>query len=456
MNKRRGWATVLLGLVLAGCGSTPVVAGPGAAASSQVAPASAGLESVGLESAESDLSAQALGASGALDPAYGQQGLASVPGGRYTQLVRALVQSDGQALMMGQSVSSGRVASHLVRVSATGQPDAAFNSADTSYFRGADAVPALLCPNGANRYNDWGAECQDPQRIVVASSDLDTGDLTLSRFLPSGQPDASFGSAGQVAAAVSVGDVSALLIQSDGAMVVLGSDGLARFRRGGALDRSFGTGGVAPLPNDGYVQDIVMDIAERFLVLVNTDDGVASAAQVVRLTSTGQPDPSYGADGRATLDFGPMGTGQKLLVLSTNRVMVGGSGGLWRLLPNGMPDSSFGKAGRATFKGTGQGADGSGFIISGLVEDNHKRLVASVQTDERFSPTFKGNLARFRPNGTLDPSFGSGGLSHVALCAACGSGLAEFNSVAVLKNGRLLGMGTSGTGTNLIAARMFP
>lgn len=446
MNKGRGWAWVLLGLVLAGCGTAPVVAGPGSDAISQVAPASA----------EADLSAQALGPSGALDAVYGQQGRSSVPGGRHTQLIKALVQSDGQVLMMGQSVGSGRVASHLVRVSATGQPDTAFNSADTSYFRGADAVPALLCPNGANRYNDWGAECQDPQRVVVASSELATGDLTLSRFLPSGQPDTSFGVRGQVAASVSVGDVYALLIQSDGSMVVLGSDGLARFKRGGALDRSFGNRGVATLTTDGYVQDIVMDSAERFLLLVNTDDGVDTGTQVIRLKQTGQPDPGYGAGGRATLDFGPLGTGQKLLVLSTNRVMVGGSGNLWRLLPNGAPDASFGRAGRATFKGTGQGEDGGEFVINGLVEDNQKRVVASVQTAERFKPTFQGNLARFRPNGTLDPSFGSGGVSHVALCAACGSGLAEFNSVAVLKNGRLLGMGTSGTGTNLIAARMFP
>ncbi len=437
MKRERGRWMFVLGLLLVGCGAAPVTGNTEAGATAA-------------------LSSLAVGASGTLDPAYGERGVAHLEGNR-TWVARGLVQSDGQVVMVGHGAKGGQLTSFLRRLTAGGQPDTAFNDSGATTFLGTTAMAALQCPQGANRYNDWGAECQDPQRIVVARSSAATDALTLSRLLPSGQPDPSFGVQGQVTPALSVGEVLAVLIQSDGRVVVVGSDGLARFRRNGEVDPTFGTNGFAALAVNGWVQDVVMDPAERFLVLTNSDDGTAPRTQVQRLTQSGRPDPGYGAGGQTTLEFGPSGTGQALLVLHTGRVVVGGTGGLWRLLPGGAPDPTFGTAGHATF----EAADGGDFVISGLVEDRQNRLTASVLTSERFAPTLRGNLARFRFNGTLDPSFGSGGLAHVALCPPCTAtnGLAEFSAVAVLRNGRLLGLGTGGRRsglTNLIAARMFP
>ncbi|TSA87636.1 hypothetical protein FNU79_03960 [Deinococcus detaillensis] len=432
---KKGYVWLLFaGLLLMGCGAAPGAADP-------------------APNTNLSVSALALSPSGALDPTYGNQGVVSLSGYRIW-LAKALVQSDGQVLMMGQGAMGGRVTSFLRRITSTGQPDKTFNDADTTLFLGTTSVPALQCPYGGNQYNDWGAECEDPQRIIVASSAALTNKLTLTRFLPSGQLDPSFGVQGRVNAALSVGEVQALLIQSDGQMVVLGLDGLARFRRSGAVDSTFGTNGLATFTGQNSAQSVVMDDAERFLLLTN--NRTSTTTQVIRLTPTGQLDLSYGASGWTTLDFGA-GDGQSLLMLNTGQLVIGGTGGLWRLLPGGAPDSTFGTAGHAIF----QAPDGGEFIVSGLVQDNQNRLVASVLTSERYRPTLRGNLARFRSNGTFDPSFGSGGLSHVALCPPCTvtNGLAEFDAVAVLKSGRLLGIGTGGRRTgssNLIAARMFP
>ncbi|MFC4456126.1 hypothetical protein [Deinococcus sonorensis] len=398
---------------------------------------------------------QALGASGTLDPAYGQQGLAQLPASR-ARLVGSTLQTNNQVLVTVQSASSGRVASRVLRVTARGQADSSFGQAGSLVFPDADVATAVICPDGANADNDWSAECADPQRPLVAWSTLSTERLTLARFLPSGQPDPTFGQQGQVTVAFSVGAVKAVAIQADGKIVVLGQAALARFRRNGAPDLSFGQGGRTALPADpdAEVQDLAMDDAERFLVLRTSATDTGNQTVVLRYTPAGQLDRRYGHAGSVTLDFGPLGMGRSLLLQDSGRLVIGGAGGLWRLRPDGTPDPGFGTAGHADYPD----ADHGGFDISDLAEDQNHRLVASVLTSERFRPDFKANLARFQRTGQLDSSFAAGGLSHVRVCDACdiSGGLAEFDAVHVLPSGRLLGAGTTGHGTTVMVARMYP
>lgn len=418
---------------------------------------------------DASLSALALGASGSLDPGYGAGGVAlAFQGGPSNRLDGFGVQTDGKAFLLIGSALAGHNASHLTRLRANGQLDTAFGTNGSVNLTEQIGVLALYCPNGANVYNDWGADCEDPPRPELAVTASATGLLSVLRYLPSGQPDPSFGQNGTASISAIFGPLIAVVIQSDGKTLVADEGGrLIRVKRNGAPDPTFGNGGIVstPLtPGEGFIRDMVLSEDERILLLINTFTYSAqtlsytTTTRVTRLTNSGQPDPSYGTAGSATVDFDGANTGEGTALLPTQngRLMVGGTGGLWRLLPGGSPDTSFGTAGHADF---GSAAN-SGFDVTDLTQDRQERIVASVVTDKHTHPHFEGNLARILKNGKLDPSFGTGGVSHVNLCAVCTIGTAQFGGVAVLRSGRLLGLGTRGItrglSTDVLAARMAP
>src|SRR5205823_8291239 len=74
--------------------------------------------------------------------------------------------------------------------------------------------------------------------IVVVAGD------TVSRYLPDGSLDATFGSGGRLTSGIDPSDVAT---ESDGRIVVFGSAGIARYNPDGTLDQTFGDTGVVSL-----------------------------------------------------------------------------------------------------------------------------------------------------------------------------------------------------------------
>ena len=386
------------------------------------------------DSLPSDLKTQALLATpGSLDSSFGTGGLAITEGQYSAGLV---VQGDGKALVLNGSGfrNLAAMSANLTRLNQNGQPDPSFGSSGVIQFAGRVGAVALLCPNGANAYNDWGASCEDPERAVIAVNAVTNGigALKVYRFLPSGQPDLSFGQNGVAIAPSSwYSQVVSIAIQADGKILVagwlfdIGGHGfVARLKRNGTPDPTFGNGGLTLLPSLLNVTKMVLPQSEYPVVLAMNDDGQAN---VFRLTDQGLPDPQFGINGVVTLNFGLNGFASALLALDDGRLIVGGSGALWKLRTNGTPDSSFGVNGQAVF---------SNLWISDLTLDDQNRLIAGVST---LAGPGEGTIARFRSNGTLDPNFGIGGLAHVLIDVVI-DGSANINRVAVQRNGRILGV----------------
>ena len=366
------------------------------------------------DSLPSELQTQSLlGASGSLDSSFGTGGL-TIPGGSYS--AGLTIQGDGKALVL---TGSGRfnfpagLVTTLTRFTRNGQSDPNFGQNGVVNIDGGNGALALVCPNGANAYNDWGAACEDPERTVVAVT-VTTRDvpaqqyLKFYRFLPSGQPDPSFGQNGVVIAPSTwLSYVASMVIQADGKMVVGGYllDGtglgyLARLKRNGTPDPTFGSGGMTLLSPDLTVIKIVLPQNEHPVVL--TTNNVQLRADILGFTDQGLPDTHFGTGGLVSLEFGPYGYAFDMLALDNDHLVVGGSGALWQLRPNGTPDPSFGVNGKASFPD---------LEMISLALDDQNRLVAGVVT------RVGGNvatIARFRPNGVLDSSFGTGGLTQVA------------------------------------------
>jgi uncharacterized delta-60 repeat protein len=145
-------------------------------------------------------------------------------------------------------------------------------------------------------------------------------------------------------------------------------------------------------------------------------------------------------------DFSPAsGTAQGVAVQADGRIVAAGgifNGGnqqfaLARYNSNGSPDTSFGGTGLVTtsFGGTHDGA------LSVAVQADGKIVAAgSTQTahsGEQFA------LARYSSNGSLDPSFGTGG--RVTTTFGGDGRLDRAQSVAVQADGRIVAAGFTQT-----------
>jgi hypothetical protein len=140
----------------------------------------------------------------------------------------------------------------------------------------------------------------------------------LTRLLPTGAVDPSFNGGSLVA--VPGGGVSGMIANADGTVVVDATTAVVRYTPAGALDTSFGTGGVAPitgftapispfpLPQPSVVQTDMLPAPGDSAVLF--DVGNAGVVAGERLTPTGAIDPAFGgpAAKQVTLGFGGGGS----------------------------------------------------------------------------------------------------------------------------------------------------
>jgi uncharacterized delta-60 repeat protein len=188
--------------------------------------------------------------------------------------------------------------------------------------------------------------------------------------------------------------------------VFRGPDELVRFDRGGRPDPAFGSAGRAPLPAGFKVEQLV--VRRDGTALVVGAIGGQRPMALFELTPAGRPDPSFGKGGLARLGWGK-GSKAKALAAGFDRrgriVLFGvydKQTPLARLLPSGRLDKSFGKGGRVNFKPL----VGLGFSSISVARDGRIYLATSSDRGEV-------TLARFRDDGSRDPSFGRRGVRRV-------------------------------------------
>src|SRR6478672_7503625 len=122
-----------------------------------------------------------------------------------------------------------------------------------------------------------GAALDSSGRLVVVGAVGSPRRIALARYLPSGALDPSFGAGGRVSTLVGIGAAaSGIVMQGDGAIVVAGisfstptspAATVVRYLPSGALDASFGAGGIAVLPSVGREVTGVTDTADGKLVV---------------------------------------------------------------------------------------------------------------------------------------------------------------------------------------------
>ena len=201
----------------------------------------------------------------------------------------------------------------------------------------------------------------------------------------------------------------------------------------GTLDTLFGIGGkVTTQIGPGYDAAYSVAIQSDGKIVVAGESYISGSPSnlnndiaLVRYNVNGSLDDSFGAGGIVTT---PIGSGldlsQGVLIQSDGRIIATGQG--WdgaayrfaavRYNVNGSLDNSFGTGGIAT---TRLGVQGYG--LSGILQADGKILVVG-SSDNGSNLDF--GVVRFNTNGTLDNSFGSGGKVTTAVGASSDFGRA--------------------------------
>jgi uncharacterized delta-60 repeat protein len=214
----------------------------------------------------------------------------------------------------------------------------------------------------------------------------------IARFLPSGQPDRAFGENGVLVDERLLG-AGAVSVRADGAILVGGSGVVARYLHDGARDLTFGTGGIAAAPGFLAVTDLLTEPGGRIVVAGSALPRQRPVLAVARLTSRGTLDRGFGRSG-VVLDSRPgdhWARVERLVRLPDGRLVAVGwatrGGGVLsrryrpvvlKLTSSGQLDRSFGANGRVTIESIE--AQARGAFVRG-------RDVLVVGPDDDLKPT---------------------------------------------------------------------
>lgn len=251
----------------------------------------------------------------------------------------------------------------------------------------------------------------------------------------------------------------AIVVQPDGRIVVAGYSsgnvGVARFLETGAIDNSFSLDGraLAPMPSAPVTTDIAIDSLGRIVVCGYLGSGTARDAFLLRFTSGGERDESFGNQGLVLLDHNNTANDfTAIAIQSDNRIVATGNLQvatndivIARFGESGLLDASFSNDGLFIFDSFGFN-EFAGGVILGMKD---KILVGCSARFNTGAP--KVAVLRFHSvDGALDTSYGiAGGVAYsTAINTLFVDDLVELGDGSVVAGGI--------SGINLAMAKFTP
>jgi uncharacterized delta-60 repeat protein len=435
------------------------------------------------------------GVPGTPDCNFGGSGLVAtaLPAGFGTG-TEAVAQPDGKLVVAGygypvNTPQGGGYDMYVLRYKADGTLDESFGNGGIATVGvtpqlDSEFVEGVLLQNigGENRI------------IVVGSAPLKSSGnpqfgVALVRFTAGGRLDTTFGTNGRVLFGWSnKGDSWAydVTLQCDGKIVVAGAYGnnmgVARLLPNGAFDATFGSGGRTVISIGRAAGDTVGGAhalalqafgatqpsgcpGEQRIVLAGSRPavngaGTSSDMAVVRLLAHGALDGTFGSGGMTFIDSArSVDSGWGVAVDGANRIVVSGytntgSTGatvdfaVARLTSNGVLDPTFGVGGKVTTDVDGY----FNFSESQLAIDSFGRILVSGISQNSSYTVVDFTIVRYNPDGSLDATFGMGGVANIDF--AVGSGSENYGRLTLDAAGRIVVVGSTNS-SKLVAVSVL-
>ena len=253
----------------------------------------------------------------------------------------------------------------------------------------------------------------------------------VTRYLPNGSLDPSFGVGGRVQTEIGVesSSLQKVIVLPDGKIMAAGFTtrtvqpladpyfyefAVVRYNSNGSLDTT--------LDGDGIVTNAIMggrgargyDVAAQpdgKFVVAGVGSFFDQSFAAARFNPNGSLDTSFSGDGIWTTNWGGSGGAYCVALQADGKILVGGTGGtlyrfvLARLTADGEPDLTFGTTARVMFTGELEFQGANSMRQVDVLPDG--KILVSGSTD-RFGWSYL-SLSRFNPNGSFDTSFDGNG-----------------------------------------------
>lgn len=264
---------------------------------------------------------------GTLDNTFGEGGkvITDINNNDYSHTIA--IQTDGKILVAGHSYPSDDYDVTIVRYNTDGSLDNSF---------GTDGI-ATIVRSGEDQCRAMAV--QTDGKIVIAGFLYNmNNDFSVYRFNDDGSPDVTFGSSGYVQ--TEVGDYDDFLrdvaIQPDGQIILAGycdngtdvDIALVRFTSTGELDGSFGENGIVIMPvgsSDDVAESIILQNDGKIIITGHMNNGSDRDILITRFNTDGTLDNTFDSDGIVTI---PVGDGNEYcegsILQSDGKILVSG------------------------------------------------------------------------------------------------------------------------------------
>lgn len=347
------------------------------------------------------------------------------------------IQTDGKIVVAGQADGNGTDFA-VVRYNTNGLLDTSFNGTGkvvSDFVGGADGASAVaIQPDG--------------KIVVVGHATINNSTFfAVIRYNSNGSLDTTLNVTGKVFITFggTVEWCTSVAIQTDGKIIISGYSGsggdniwaTARLTTSGVLDSTFGTNGKVTTTFGGSSNavGVVIQPGGKIVVGGRTSTTGTSKLALARYASNGSLDTTFGNGGVVLSDFGNSNNNVTALKMMTDgRLVLAGNTtintphiALARFTINGALDTTFGTGGKVT--------SAAGVASDLAIYPNGDIAVTVAELDFTINIF---DVYRFLSNGSLDPSFGTGGHVH-------SGSIATVYGVALQSNGRIVATGEYGS-----------
>ncbi|WP_242433309.1 calcium-binding protein [Streptomyces sp. Root264] len=361
------------------------------------------------------------------------------------------VQPDGKIVSVGASVDEASVESRfaLTRHNPDGTPDTGFGGDGTVTTVINNMGPSLQWSEA------HAVALQADGKIVVAGSSWrdyeDCCWFVVARYNPDGTLDDSFSGDGRVFADFD-GPTEALDVAVDpaGRIVAAGYTGghmaVLRLTGNGTPDTTFGGDGTVtanpagPVPQEGGDGRALVLQSDGKIVVGGQVGSTRFDFALMRFNADGSVDTGFDGDGIVRTDFGDYESVEGLALQPDGKIVAAGASGtryaLARYLPNGALDTSFDGNGRVITPGGG--------AADVRLQPSDGRIVVAGSN----GPGGDLSVLRYNPDGSQDTGFGVGGLATADF-----GGNDSAHGVALQTDGKIVAAGGGGPDNDFALAR---